>query len=363
MMSSYQNPGRLTCAHGFGMCRNTLYRKAIPTFNGSGPIPVMSRVACCVNGVYTNQYLSVNASSIMQLVILAAGLGSRFKGNKQTTPIDGHGHFIIDYSIFDAITAGFDSVVFIIRKEYESVFRETIGNRISSNVKVTYVFQEPDTIPDPRIPLDRNKPLGTAHALLCCRDHIYEPFMIINADDYYGRDSYVISARFIRDECDDTRFGCVCYEASKTMPQHGSVKRGICTIEDENIVGILESSIERIRTGEIEARPLTGGDAFRIPDGTPVSMNMFILPKSIFGILEDEFDHFLSTMTDPLKDEFLLPDVISKAVGRGPVALKLIRSSEKWFGVTYPEDKQKVMESIAQKVGNGTYPENLWNRD
>ena len=297
----------------------------------------------------------------MQLVILAAGLGSRFKGNKQTTPIDEYGNFIIDYSVFDAISAGFDSVVFIIRKENEGIFKDTIGNRIGSRVKVEYVFQEPDSIPDDRIPKDRTKPLGTAHAILCCKDVVKEPFMIINADDFYGTGSYIKAKEFIENECNDSTYGCICYEASKTMTESGSVKRGICTIENGNVVCITESNIERNTSGKVEAKPLSGADGFETPDNTPVSMNMFIVPPSIFPMLEKGFDTFLDTWKDPMKDEYLLPDVISDTVRKGTSVLKCIRSDETWFGVTYPDDKEKVITSIASKVSEGKYPKDLWN--
>ena len=297
----------------------------------------------------------------MQLVILAAGLGSRFKGNKQTTPIDENGNFIIDYSVFDAISARFDSVVFIIRKENDGIFKDTIGNRIGSRVNVEYVFQEPDSIPDDRIPRDRTKPLGTAHAILCCRDVVKEPFMIINADDFYGTGSYIKANEFIENECNDSTYGCICYEASKTMTESGSVKRGICTIENGNVVCITESNIERNTSGKVEAKPLSGADGFETPDNTPVSMNMFIVPPSIFPILEKGFDTFLDTWKDPMKDEYLLPDVISDTVKKGTSVLKCIHSDETWFGVTYPDDKEKVVMSIASKVSEGKYPKNLWN--
>ena len=296
----------------------------------------------------------------MQLVILAAGLGSRFKGNKQTTSIDDSGNFIIDYSVFDAISAGFDSVVFIIRRENEDIFRQTIGNRIGSRIDVKYVFQEPDSIPDDRIPKERTKPLGTAHAILCCKDVVREPFMIINADDFYGIGSYRKAVEFIKDHCNDSTYGCVCYEASKTMTESGSVKRGICTVEDGNVVCITESNIERNSSGVVEARPLSGADGFETPDDTPVSMNMFIVPPSIFPILEKEFDSFLSNWNDPMKDEYLLPDVISDTVKAGTAVLRCIRSDETWVGVTYPDDKDKVVSALKDKVDRGEYPKGLW---
>ena len=228
-------------------------------------------------------------------------------------------------------------------------------------MKVEYVFQEPDSIPDDRIPKDRTKPLGTAHAILCCKDVVNEPFMIINADDFYGTGSYIKANEFIENECNDSSYGCICYEASKTMTESGSVKRGICTIENGNVVCITESNIERNASGKVEVRPLSGADGFETPDNTPVSMNMFIVPPSIFPILEKGFDTFLDTWKDPMKDEYLLPDVISDTVKKGTSVLKCIRSDETWFGVTYPDDKEKVIMSIASKVSGGKYPQGLWN--
>ena len=232
--------------------------------------------------------------------------------------------------------------MFIIRKENEEIFKSTVSNRIGSRVKVEYVFQEPESIPDKRIPAERTKPLGTAHAILCCKDTVKEPFMIITAVDFYGFDSYRKAKDFISEQCNDSTYGCICYEASKTMTESGSVKRGICTVEDGNVVCITESNIERNPNGRIDAKPLNGSAGFETPDDTPVSMNMFIVPPSIFPILEKGFDEFLSNMKDPMKDEYLLPDVISETVGKGDAVLRSIRSEETWFGVTYPEDKEKV---------------------
>ena len=205
------------------------------------------------------------------------------------------------------------------------------------------MFQEPDSIPDDRIPRDRTKPLGTAHAILCCKDVVKEPFMIINADDFYGTGSYIKANEFIENECNDSTYGC------------------ICTIENGNVVCITESNIERNTSGKVEAKPLSGADGFETPDNTPVSMNMFIVPPSIFPMLEKGFDTFLDTWKDPMKDEYLLPDVISDTVKKGTSVLKCIRSDETWFGVTYPYDKEKVITSIASKVSDGKYPQGLWN--
>ncbi len=296
----------------------------------------------------------------MQLVILAAGMGSRFGGLKQLEPMDDHNDFIIDYSVFDAIAAGFDKVVFIIRKANEKVFKDTIGSRIGSKVKVEYVFQENSAVPDPRIPEGRSKPLGTGHAILCCRDVVDDSFMIINADDFYGKGSYATAADFIRRECCDGVFGCVCYRAGNTITANGKVKRGVCTVEDGNVVRITESSISAINENEILAQPLDGSAEMTVPYSKPVSMNMFILTPAIFPVLEKGFDDFLSGLKDPMKDEYLLPDIISGTVASGRAVLRCVETDETWFGVTYPDDKPSVVGSIRAKVKAGEYPEDLW---
>ena len=295
----------------------------------------------------------------MQLVILAAGMGSRFGGLKQLEPIDDHKDFIIDYSVFDAVAAGFDKVTIIIRKENEAIFKETIGKRISSKVDVEYVFQELDTVPDERIPAERTKPLGTAHAILCCKDSVKDDFMIINADDFYGRGSYETAAEFIRNECSASVYGCVCYRAGNTLTEFGKVKRGVCTVKDGNVVGITESQLQAV--GDmISVQPLDGSPEFKVAPENPVSMNMFILSPSIFRYLEDGFERFLSGLKDPMKDEYLLPDIISEAVSNGKAVLKCVNTDERWFGVTYPDDKAAVVEAIRKMVTSGRYPEDLW---
>ena len=296
----------------------------------------------------------------MQLVILAAGMGSRFGGLKQLEPMDEHNNFIIDYSVFDAIAAGFDKVVFIIRKANERIFRDTIGKRIESKIKVEYVFQENDSVPDDRIPAGRTKPLGTGHAILCCRDVVDDSFMIINADDFYGKGSYATAARFIKDGCSDKVFGCVCYNAGNTLTDNGKVKRGVCEVRDGNVVRIIESSLSAKDEKDILAQPLDGSAEFVTPYSTPVSMNMFILTPAIFSVLEDGFREFLSGWKDPAKDEYLLPDIISKTVADGRAVLRCVTTDEKWIGVTYPEDKPSVVGSIRAKRDAKEYPEDLW---
>lgn len=296
----------------------------------------------------------------MELVILAAGMGSRFGGLKQLEPIDSHSNFIIDYSVFDAVAAGFDKIVIIIRKENEAIFKSTIGERIGSKVDVEYVYQEMDSIPDPRIPAERTKPLGTGHAILCCRGVVKDRFMIINADDFYGRGAYRTAHGFMECECSDSVFGCVCYSAGNTLTENGKVKRGVCTVDDGNITRITESSLSSAE-GDILAQPLDGSEEFLTPFHTPVSMNMFILTPAIFDVLEDGFGRFLDAWADPMKDEYLLPDIISETVSEGRAVLRRVDTDERWIGVTYPDDKGTVVSSIRAKIESGEYPEDLWH--
>ncbi len=299
----------------------------------------------------------------MMLVVLAAGMSSRFGKSKQTEPVDEYGNFMIDYSLFDAATAGFDKAAIIIRKENESLFRETIGKRLENRMEITYVFQEMDSIPDNRIPQDRTKPLGTAHAILCCKGIVDEPFTIINADDFYGYKSFSLSVDFIKTQCSDNTYGCVCYEAGNTLSENGSVKRGICSIKNGNVTEITESIVEPQPDGSLSAIALSGGESVSIGKETPVSMNMFILPSTSLDYFEARFDEFLDSWKDPMTSEYLLPEVVSKIVSKEKVVLKAIPSKEKWFGMTYLEDLNSVKTAISFKIKNGDYPENMYNQN
>ena len=290
----------------------------------------------------------------MDLIILAAGMGSRFGGLKQIQPVDDDGHFIIDYSVYDAVKAGFRRVVFVIRKGNYKDFRDTIGKRFEGKVDVEYVFQENDSIPADFIPKDRAKPLGTAHAILCCKDVVKDPFMIVNADDFYGFGSYELAIGF---DCTDSMFGCVTYKAGNTLTENGKVKRGMCIVKDGNVTGLIESSIYG-KDGMIMATPLDGSDEFTTGSDAPVSMNMFILPPSVFSTFSKEFDVFVKNMNDPEKDEFLLPDVINKIIGSGDAILRNIVSDEHWYGITYREDLDGLKSALKDMNSKGKYN---WN--
>ena len=213
---------------------------------------------------------------------------------------------------------------------------------------------------DERIPNDREKPLGTGHAILCCKDVVDDSFMIINADDFYGKGSYKVAANFIKNDCSDKVFGCVCYRAGNTLTENGKVKRGVCSVKDGNVCEIIESSLKAINDREISASPLDGNNEFTTPFDTPVSMNMFIFTPAVFSILKEGFNDFLMSMEDPDKDEYLLPTIISEAVSEGKAELRCVKTDEKWMGVTYREDLPGVVDSIKKKIESGEYPENLW---
>ena len=218
------------------------------------------------------------------LVILAAGMGSRFGGLKQIEPLGSNGEFIIDYSVYDAIKAGFTKIVFLIKEENYDIFKETIGARVEPHIKVEYCFQKNDNLPEGyTLPEDRVKPLGTAHAILCCREKVNEPFIIINADDFYGRDAFEKGAEFLKSIKDEKPYpyGMIAYLVKNTITENGAVKRGVCEIDGDVLNKITESSVERI-DGKIIAKPLSGSEPFEVDEDDTVSMNMLLFTPSIF---------------------------------------------------------------------------------
>lgn len=297
----------------------------------------------------------------MTLVIMAAGMGSRFGGLKQIEPIDSNGNFIIDYSIYDAIKCGFDKVVFIIKKENYDIFRETVGSRIESKIKVEYVFQELTNVPEGyQVPETRVKPWGTAHAILCCKDVVKENFAIINSDDFYGYDAYKTISTYLKNKTNDN-YAMVGYIASNTLTDNGSVKRGICQIKDNHLEKLTESLVER-KGNQIIATPLNGEESFTIENDTPVSMNMFAFTPKIFDYLEERFPNFLEENKDNIdKCEYLIPDVVFEQIKKGMVKVDVLKTTARWYGITYKEDKEQLVKSIKDLVQNGTYPNNLWN--
>ena len=299
------------------------------------------------------------------LVILAAGMGSRFGGLKQIEPMGPNKEFIIDYSIYDAIKAGFNKVVFLIKEENYEIFKETIGSRVEPHIKVEYCFQKNDNLPEGySLPEERVKPLGTAHAILCCNKKVNEPFMIINADDFYGRDAFIKGAEFLRNLKDEKPYpyGMIGYLVKNTITENGTVKRGVCNVEDGFLTKITESSVGRNENGVIIAKPLDEKlEKFSVDDDDTVSMNMLLFTPSIFKYIENHFKDFLDNNKDDLeKCEYLIPDVLFESIEEKYSTCKVISTTATWYGVTYKEDAPQVKEELKKLNDNGEYPQNLW---
>lgn len=293
----------------------------------------------------------------MTLVIMAAGMGSRFGGLKQIEAVGPNGEFIIDYSIYDAIKAGFTKVIFIIKEENYEIFKETIGKRISNHIKVEYVFQNNNNVPV-SIPNERVKPLGTAHAILCCKDVVHENFAIINADDFYGRDSYLKVKDFISNNKNDNEFTLIGYNAIDTITNNGSVKRGVCNVKDNYLVNLNESVIN-LENGKLNGKTLVDNKDIEVNNDTTVSMNMFGFTPKLFELLENDFKNFLNN-NDLMTAEYLIPEEVNKYLRNGIVNVKVIKTTSKWYGITYKEDLQLIKDEIKKLISDGVYPENLW---
>ena len=298
------------------------------------------------------------------LVILAAGMGSRFGGLKQIEPMGPSDEFIIDYSVYDAIKAGFNKIVFIIKRENYELFKETIGKRVEPHIKVEYAFQELNNLPKEwDIPSGRIKPLGTAHAVLCAKDYVNEPFAMINSDDFYGRDAFIKAYEYLSNtDNDSSKYGMIGYMVANTLTENGSVKRGVCEVDGNNYLkSITESKIEKIGN-EIVASPLDGSDSFTVNSDDTVSMNFLLFTPSIFGYIEEGFSKFfIDNKEDLLTSEYLIPDVVSNLIKNGKASMEVIRTTASWHGVTYREDTPDVKNSIKKLVEEGEYKENLWS--
>ncbi|MBP1754712.1 MAG: hypothetical protein H6Q59_1110 [Firmicutes bacterium] len=300
------------------------------------------------------------------LVIMAAGMGSRYGGLKQIDPIDEQGNLIIDYSIYDAIQAGFKKVIFIIKQELEDEFKERIGDRIGKYIHVEYVFQELSYLPEGfQIPEGRVKPWGTGHAILCCSDKIDGPFAVINSDDYYGKDAFrtIYESLVSKGEKDSYQFSMVGYRLDNTLTEHGHVSRGVCIVsEDGTLKGIQERTHIEKRGKEAVYTEDGGATWVSIPPVSTVSMNMWGFTQSILKELEYRFMDFLEheVKENPLKSEYFLPTVVGELLEEKKVVVTVLSSKDKWFGVTYKEDKEVVVNSIKQFKATGIYPEYLW---
>ena len=284
------------------------------------------------------------------LVVMAAGMGSRFGGLKQIEPIGKNGEVILDFSVYDAVEAGFNKVVFVIKHEIEKDFKEIIEKRIAKKVKVEYAYQEIDKLPEGyTAPSDRTKPWGTAHAILCCKDIVKEPFAVINADDYYGKSAFKQIADFLMSNQDD--YSMVGFRLQNTLTENGHVSRGVCEIEN----GILQSVTERTKIMDCKYTEDDGATWIALSPDTVVSMNLWGFTPDIFGYIEEGFKKFLDERINEPKSEYYLPSVVSSLIERNEKQVKVLIAEDKWYGVTYKEDKEKVVSAIVAKMDNGEY--------
>lgn len=300
----------------------------------------------------------------MTLVVLAAGLGSRYGGMKQIDPITKDGEFIIDFSVYDAIRAGFDRVVFVIKEEMLEDFEDTVGKRVSSKIKVEYAFQKPERfVGADRIPEGRTKPWGTTHALLCAKEYLTENFAVINADDFYGKEAFETIAAHLRtakDENGISNMAMVGYILGNTLTENGTVSRGVCKVNEN---GYLDSIVEttKIKPNGDMAAYIEDGKEYPLPYDTMVSMNFWGFTPSIVEFFEADFERFLGTLdSDPLKKECYLPFSVDEMMRAGKSRVKTYVSTSRWFGVTYSDDKPGVVKGIREYIDAGVYPDGLW---
>ncbi len=299
------------------------------------------------------------------LVIMAAGIGSRYGGGiKQLEKVGPSGEIIMDYSIYDAIQAGFDKVVFIIRHDLEKDFKEIIGNRIEKQIEVEYVYQELDKLPAGfEKPADRTKPWGTGQAVLCCKGIVKEPFAVINADDYYGKEAFAKVNEFLK-SVDTTKntYSMAGFVLGNTLSDNGVVTRGVCQVDEQGYLANVVETFGIERRGDVAAGKDAEGNSVTIPLDSSVSMNMWGFTPNLLEELETGFQGFLEKVKEgDIKAEYLLPEVVGKMVLADKATVKVLKTNDKWFGVTYKEDKESVVESINNLIDQGQYPSQLFS--
>lgn len=294
------------------------------------------------------------------LLILAAGMASRYGSMKQTQGFGPAGETIMEYSIYDAIQAGFGKVVFIIRKDFAEGFKSNFEPKLAGKIKTEYVYQEMDYFLNGEpIPEGRTKPWGTGHAVLCAKDAINEPFAVINADDFYGRDAFVKAAEFLKNECAPKKYSIIGYELAKTLSDHGTVSRGVCQVDaDNNLVSIKERT-KIYREGDTIVYE-DGEGKHEVPFNSSVSMNFWCFHQALFGTTEKLFHEFVKANQHDIKAEFFIPILAEDFMHNHGGHIKVIPCSSKWFGVTYKEDAPVVKASVDQLVADGAYPPSLW---
>lgn len=300
----------------------------------------------------------------LTLVVMAAGMGSRFGGLKQIEPVGPNGEFILDYSIYDAIKAGFNKVVFVIKEENYELFKSTIGNRIESKIKVEYAFQKLDDIPEEyEVPEGRVKPWGTAHAIYTVRDYISGDFGIINADDFYGKDAFQVLSDFFKNKevKDKNIYSIVAYKVGNTMTENGAVKRGVCKADElGNLKSITECSIDKNEEGKIIANPLETEEYYEVDFDDPVSMNLMGVDKTLIDYICEDIKYFMEHKKDPLTSEYGLPAALLDTVRKNMSDVKLLKTESKWYGITYREDLDELKRGINSLIEKGDYKEDLW---
>ncbi len=303
------------------------------------------------------------------LVIMAAGMGSRYGGLKQLDPVDKDGHIIMDFSMYDARRAGFEKVIFIIKKEIEDDFKEAVGNRMAKYMEVEYAFQEVSAIPEGyTVPEGRTKPWGTAHAVLSCIDSINGPFAVINADDYYGAEAFQLIYDYLETHADDEkyRYTMVGYKLGNTVTDNGHVSRGICeTNEAGELTGVQERTKIEKREGGIVYLDDDETTWVPVSSDVTVSMNMWGFTRSFLKEIKDGFPAFLDKglKENPMKCEYFLPSVVSRLLEEGRASVAVLKSSDKWYGITYKEDKPVVVRAVQNMKDEGLYPEHLWEEE
>ena len=298
------------------------------------------------------------------LLVLAAGMGSRYGGLKQMDPMGPHGETVLDYSVYDAIRAGFGRVVFIIREDFAEAFQQGVGARFANRIQVDYTFQKSDDLPTGfSTPEGRSKPWGTAHAVRSARNLVKEPFAVINADDFYGSDAYLRAAKFLttpQASNAKAHYAMVGYPLINTLSDHGDVNRGICTLDDHGLLSSVEEyvKIERDADGVVRGNSLDG-TRNSVTEDAPVSMNFWAFTPSFFDYLETGFTDFLTHFGQLEKSEYYIPTAVDALIRSGKADCTVLETTSRWFGVTYPDDKKHVVASIAKLIESGEYPSQL----
>lgn len=297
------------------------------------------------------------------LVVMAAGMGSRFGGLKQIEPVGPNGEFIIDYSAYDAKRAGFSKIVFVIKKEIEELFKETIGKRLEGKINVEYAFQDVNDVPEGKemIASKREKPWGTVQAVLCAKNNVEGNFVVINADDFYGYDSYVKAAEFLDRSINENEYASINFPYDVTSSKFGSVKRAVCYPKEGEIRKLIESKVTTM-DGYALCEPLSGEESFQIELDNPVAVNMFAFKHNFFEFLEEYFNNYFNNSEEfILKNEALLPELIKEKLDNKQIVLQNIVSDSTWLGMTYREDLDILKDNINKLIEKGEYPEKLWD--